>query len=121
MRLWSLHPRYLDGKGLGGLWREGLLARHCLLGLTRGYVHHPQLRRFRAHASPVEALDAYLGVVWEEACARGYRLDGTKLGNRLVTVAAIPLHRGQLDFEIGHLARKLRERDPVRAADLEAA
>ena len=27
MRLWSLHPRYLDRQGLTALWREGLLAR----------------------------------------------------------------------------------------------
>ena len=27
MRLWSIHPRYLDPKGLVALWREGLLAQ----------------------------------------------------------------------------------------------
>ena len=27
MRLWSLHPRYLDAKGLVALWREALLAQ----------------------------------------------------------------------------------------------
>ncbi|MFR6354685.1 pyrimidine dimer DNA glycosylase/endonuclease V, partial [Akkermansia sp.] len=27
MRLWSLHPSYLDSAGLVALWREGLLAR----------------------------------------------------------------------------------------------
>jgi len=30
MRLWSLHPRYLDAKGLVALWREGLLAQKVL-------------------------------------------------------------------------------------------
>lgn len=37
MRLWSLHPKYLDTKGLVACWREGLLARKVLLGETRGY------------------------------------------------------------------------------------
>jgi hypothetical protein len=46
MRLWSLHPRYLDAKGLVALWREGLLAQKVLAGLTKGYRHHPQLTRF---------------------------------------------------------------------------
>ncbi|MBI1906354.1 MAG: DNA lyase [Rhodocyclales bacterium] len=27
MRLWSLHPRYLDPQGLVALWREALLAQ----------------------------------------------------------------------------------------------
>jgi len=25
MRLWTLHPKYLDARGLVALWREGLL------------------------------------------------------------------------------------------------
>ncbi|OAD21125.1 DNA-(apurinic or apyrimidinic site) lyase / pyrimidine dimer DNA glycosylase, partial [Candidatus Thiomargarita nelsonii] len=37
MRLWSLHPKYLDPKGLVALWRETLLAQKVLLGETRGY------------------------------------------------------------------------------------
>ena len=27
MRLWTLHPKYLDAKGLVALWREALLAQ----------------------------------------------------------------------------------------------
>jgi hypothetical protein len=49
MRLWTIHPRYLDSQGLVALWREALLARAVLRGETRGYRHHPQLIRFRAH------------------------------------------------------------------------
>jgi len=40
MRLWSLHPRRLDGKGLIASWREGLLARAALAARTRGYRNH---------------------------------------------------------------------------------
>ena len=45
MRLWSLHPSYLDARGLVALWREGLLAQAVLKGRTRGY----QLRFERDH------------------------------------------------------------------------
>lgn len=31
MRLWSLHPKYLDRMGLLAVWREGLLAQSVLL------------------------------------------------------------------------------------------
>ena len=47
MRLWTLHPKYLDARGLVALWRESLLAQAVLAGRTRGYRSHPQLERFR--------------------------------------------------------------------------
>ena len=79
MRLWSLHPKYLDSKGLVALWREGLLAKAVLEGKTRGYTHHPQLERFREHPDPLAAIVAYLRVVLEEAIRWGYRFDPGKL------------------------------------------
>ncbi len=80
MRLWSLHPRYLDPQGLVALWREGLLAQAVLRGRTKGYRHHPQLQRFRAHASPRSAINAYLAEVHAEAARRGYSFDRSKIG-----------------------------------------
>lgn len=115
MRLWSLHPRYLDRQGLVALWREGLLARAVLAGKTRGYTRHPQLERFRAQADPLAAVEAYLWAVWEEAVSRGYRFDGAKLGARR-PVPTMPVETGQLAFEWRHLRRKLAGRSPETAA-----
>ena len=78
MRIWSLHPRYLDPQGLVALWRETLLARAVLNGQTRGYTRHPQLERFRAHAEPLALVDAYLEAVHREATSRGYAFDASK-------------------------------------------
>jgi hypothetical protein len=111
MRLWTLHPRHLDPKGLVALWREGLLARAVLRGGTTGYRRHPQLERFRAAARPLDALDAYLHAVCDEADARGYRFDCAKLGMR-VAVAPLEVTGGQLDFEWRHLLAKLAVRAP---------
>jgi hypothetical protein len=119
MRLWSLHPRYLDAKGLVALWREGLLARKVLCGETRGYRHHPQLERFRQHADPVALVDAYLRHVCEEATCRGYRFDGSKLGPG-ARRARLPVTRGQIGYEWDHLRRKLQTRDAERLKSLEA-
>ena len=110
MRLWSLHPRYLDPQGLVALWREALLAREVLRGHTTGYRKHPQLERFRAHASPLSAIEAYLASVHAEATGRGYAFDRSKLAPvrrrvRLTTTL------GQLGYESRHLARKLRSRN----------
>lgn len=111
MRLWTLHPKYLDPQGLVALWREGLLAQAVLHGRTRGYRHHPQLARFQAHADPHAAIDAYLAVVLDEAGARGYRFDAGKLGPRQ-EVAAIAVNDGQVAHEWRHLMAKLSLRAP---------
>lgn len=109
MRLWSLDPAHLDARGLVALWREGLLARAVLRGRTRGYRHHPQLRRFRAHPRPVAAMNSYLTAVWREADRRGYHFDIRKIrGPR--TSRPIAVNRGQLHFEWDHLLKKLRRR-----------
>jgi hypothetical protein len=114
MRLWTLHPRYLDSVGLVSVWREALLARQVLRGRTRGYRHHPQLDRFRAHPSPLSAINAYLQAVHKEAVARGYAFDKTKLGT-VRSRSRIRATAGQLAYEWKHLRSKLLERCPERA------
>ena len=112
MRLWSVHPRYLDPQGLVALWREALLARAVLRGVTKGYRHHPQLERFRSHVSPRSAITAYLSAVHIEASSRGYAFDRTKVGTRRA-VEAIAVTRGQLEYEWEHLLTKLSVRSPA--------
>lgn len=104
---------YLDARGLCALWREGLLAKQVLAGRTRGYRHHPQLERFRAHASPEAAIDAYLAEVLVEAQSRTYCFDETKVRGLRVS-RPMTETRGQLLHEWKHLLRKLRLRDPAR-------
>ena len=112
MRLWSLHPRYLDPQGLVALWREALLAKAVLRGETRGYTHHPQLDRFKAHAHPRLAINAYLGAVHAEATRRGYAFDRSKIG-LLRVVRPIAVGSDQLAHEWDHLQRKLALRSPA--------
>jgi hypothetical protein len=109
MRLWSLDPAHLDARGLVALWREALLARAVLRGRTRGYKHHPQLTRFRAHPQPVAAINSYLAIVWREADRRGYRFDVRKLRG-VLTSRRIGVTGGQLEYEWLHLLKKLRRR-----------
>lgn len=119
MRLWSLHPRYLDPKGLVALWREGLLARAVLAGQTKGYRSHPQLRRFQEQVDPLAAIDAYLAEVHREASSRGYRFDGSKLGDGS-RAPSLEVADGQLAFELGHLRAKLELRAPEYGKRFEA-
>ncbi len=110
MRLWTLHPRYLDPQGLVALWREALLARAVLRGETRGYLHHPQLQRFREQALPRSAINAYLAGVHVEANTRGYAFDASKF-SRVRSPTSIAATSGQLDYEWTHLLRKLEMRN----------
>lgn len=112
MRLWSVHPMYLDSPGLVALWREALLARAVLRGMTRGYRRHPQLQRFRCCGAPRSAINAYLLTVAREAEVRGYRFDRSKVGPVRRPVQ-IPVTRGQLELEWRHLLHKLERRSPV--------
>lgn len=109
MRLWTLHPKYLDAKGLVASWREALLAQAVLKGETAGYRHHPQLRRFKSHPDPLAAIATYLHAVQEEALARGYRFDRTKINRRRTRIKIVE-NRGQLLCEWQHLRAKLRAR-----------
>jgi pyrimidine dimer DNA glycosylase len=111
MRLWTLHPRYLDAKGLVAAWREALLAQKVLQGRTRGYKHHPQLERFRSHTRPLQAIAAFLAGLAQEAKRRGYQFDHSKISRRRLR-AQIEETRGQLAFEWNHLSAKLRRRAP---------
>ena len=112
MRLWTIHPKYLDPQGVVALWREALLARAVLRGKTRGYRHHPQLARFRAHALPRCAINAYLAAIHDEATARGYAFDKRKIGP-LRSVDPISTTTGQISYEWRHLLGKLSERSRV--------
>lgn len=115
MRLWSLHPKYLDPQGLVALWREALLARAVLRGETRGYTHHPQLDRFKAHPHPRLAINAYLAAIHDEAARRGYAFDRSKIGP-VRAVRPVPVSAGQVAFEWSHLLGKLAARSPDRLA-----
>ena len=148
MRLWSVHPRYLDTAGLTACWREALLAQKVLTGATRGYRRHPQLERFlpgsalAAQAGPDPSVDvssesvrladtsrrflgvaaggwpgdlvvAYLHGVADEADARGFAFDRSRIaGPRPAVEIVVEVTAGQLAHEWAHLRAKLADRSP---------
>ncbi|GAB2525885.1 pyrimidine dimer DNA glycosylase/endonuclease V [Paramicrobacterium agarici] len=111
MRLWSVHPRYFDRQALTAAWREGLLAQSVIAEPGRGYSNHPQLARFRETAEPLRAIGTFLSGLVDEADARGYRFDRSKIreakmGERML------VSDGQLAYEWSHLLAKLQRRTP---------
>lgn len=112
MRLWSLHPKYLDPQGLVALWRETLLAQAVLRGETRGYRSHPQLDRFKGHSAPLSALSLYLQAIHAEAQSRGYAFDKSKIRPARKPVM-LSVTSGQMAYEWSHLLAKLQIRNPA--------
>jgi hypothetical protein len=117
MRLWSLHPKYLDRQGLLACWRESLLAQKVLKGETRGYKNHPQLMRFRSRPDPLAAIGSYLSALADEADRRGYHFERSRIDVDRPAVK-IPVTVGQLNYEWGHLKEKLNRRDPGRLREM---
>lgn len=117
MRLWSIHPQYLDSKGLVALWREALLAQHVLGQKTTGYRSHPQLIRFRNAKKPLDAINQYLSAVYAEAEKRNYHFDKSKIDWNFEE-ATIEVTDGQLKYEARHLLNKLSVRCPEKYNEL---
>lgn len=117
MRLWTLHPKYLDARGLVAAWREGLLAQAVLGGRTKGYTKHPQLTRFLESARPLAYVGAYLAAVHDEASRRGYRFERRKI-RRVSRHGRLRATVGQIEYEWRHLRAKLAKRDRAWLADL---
>ena len=117
MRLWTISFKYLDAKGLVALWREALLAKNVLAGLTKGYKNHPQLDRFYAHENSLEAINAYLAGVYAQACTRGYKFDAAKVGEfDERNLAKIVVSCGQIEYKFAFYKKaKSARRQGLRA------
>jgi hypothetical protein len=117
MRIWSVHPKYLDTKGLVALWRETLLAKHVLEGNTKGYRNHPQLSRFRSAENPINSINLYLSIVYNEAIKREFNFDKNKISWNFYPVK-INVTKEQMKFETTHLLNKLKIRDKKKYNEL---
>lgn len=121
MRIWSIHPKYLDRQGLGGAWKEAhqaqaILRRHIVGGQPFAdipYGMHPQLDRLKAQPDPLGALGLVMTTIRDEGISRGYSYKAAIL--RVDQSARFWISEAQLAYERLHMMRKLRNRDPARA------
>lgn len=110
MRLWSIHPKYLDTKWLLASWREWLLARNVLLWNTKWYKKHPQLIRFKASFDKIKSIDAFLYQIYLESKNRWYNFDISKI-ELIKEEWIINVTKWQIKYEFKHLLSKLELRD----------
>lgn len=111
MRLWSIHPEYLDRMGFLGLWREALHAQKVLMGQTRGYVNHPQLDRFKRSGQPVPYIVEYLKWIYRESLYRDYKFNAKLITQADNVIKPITVSLGQLNYEYDLLLLKVKARD----------
>lgn len=114
MRLWSLHPKYLDRTWLLACWREWLLAKKVLEWNTIWYKNHPQLIRFKNYQNAIIAVNAFLSQIFLESKNRLYSFWFHKI-DFIVTEWIIDVTIWQLEFEKMHLLKKLQIRDIQKA------
>ena len=117
MRLWSIHPKYLDSRGLVALWRETLLAKNVLAGKTKGYTKHPQLLRFKEAEDPMIAINSYLLDVYNESLERGYNFNPEKF-DQFNKQLLIPVSSGQIEYEFRLLLHKFISGGFLRSLNL---
>ena len=120
MRLWSLHPKYLDVKGLLSAWREALLASAVLQNQTKGYRNHPQLNRFKESADPISAIALFLQEIHKESKQRSYNFDASKIPN-IKSNIKLQVSKEQLLYEWNFLKAKLAKRDPHKLAEINSS
>lgn len=79
MKLWLIHPKYLDQKSLKKCWQD-TLAAIVLLGRSKeDQQNYPQLKRFLSHKTAEIQLHAYLYFLLQEALKRDLKYDSSKV------------------------------------------
>jgi nitroimidazol reductase NimA-like FMN-containing flavoprotein (pyridoxamine 5'-phosphate oxidase superfamily) len=87
------------------------------MGETTGYRNHPQLDRFQKTSDPAGSLSSYLLEIYRESQNRDFRFDPEKIRNKAGT-SKIKVTRGQLEFELDHLKKKLKGRDESKYKEI---
>lgn len=113
MRIWSIHPKYLDKIWLVAGWRETLLAKNVLEWNTKWYKNHPQLERFKKLDNPLFWINKYLQELYNEASFRWYKFDKNKF-EKIDKNIKIKITSGQIKYEFEHLLKKLEIRDKAK-------
>lgn len=117
MRLWSLHPQYLDDQTFYLTWKRGMIAVRALTGKLAPYeqrfAHHGQLERFKKYPDPTQAISDYMHALVDEAERRHYqfpRYFKRKSLPKPPNGTRIPVTAGQMECEIWLYARLISQR-----------
>ena len=110
MRVWTIHPRYLDRKELRLSWSSGLKALKVLSQPKIYNRFQSGLSVFRTQSEPLFALTSYLLEIAKEGKRRGMDMDVSNLPKlpkdfRLKIPVSVQRVRSDRQLLIKHLAR----------------
>ena len=96
------------------------MEQKVLAGHTKGYKNHPQLIRFKKQSNSLKFIGTYLNHIYLEAKRRGYNFNEAKILMKLSASAKskMSVTSGQVEFEMIHLKKKLKNRSPADLAAL---
>lgn len=110
MRLWSIHPKYLDNRSLMVFWNDAILAKSSILGKID--FHSPHFQRFKYIDNKEHVLNVYMKEIFLEGSKRNLNFDKNQIEDifllPLLTSDLIDLTYGQLKFEFELLVDKFK-------------
>jgi len=118
MRLWAIHPKYLDVEALRVLWKDILTVHKIFLGETNNYINHPHVKFFLELEKPESYIKNYSISIYEEALLRGYSYKSNLIDMKNKRIKRIGIAKEQLENEFTILKDKLLFRDNERYRDL---
>lgn len=118
MSLWSVHPRYLDNKGLISAWNRGLQLQKQLSTEPARNTGNSQLIMFSRQEKPLHAIGSYLSFIASEGCRRGYKFTHEKILYPNFDEELLPIDSEQLRSENQMLQNRLKTRDKNRYQQL---
>lgn len=117
MRLWSLHPMYLDKIGAVAQWKEGLQAIASEIGISKMFKNHPQKKRFK-NVDQIKDYLYWLYVLRQDINFNEDLLFKYNKTRSPLEVKVIPVNSGQIAYEQWFLFTKLMGRNRELAIKL---
>lgn len=110
MKLWSIHPKYLDKDTLFSCWEEALKVKTIIENRSR--ESNLQVSKFKQCDNPLAQINTYLYYLLQEALKRGYKLDSSKISFGLTIFSKkIVIPRIQADFEFNILLKTMKSKN----------
>lgn len=113
MRLWTLHPKYLDNNNLKLLWESALQAREVILDKNAAADNVLQLKRFIKCNNPRPTINYYLHEIQKEGKSRGLNFPQSEVGP-YIKRTPINTTTEQLKYEWALMLDILKKESPAR-------
>lgn len=110
MKLWKIHPKYLDDKELLDLFKHALIVKDILSGKLLAYRTNKYVSIFKERGNPILAIDAFLYQIYIEIKKRGYHQDHSNI-RKVSIIEKINIKKEDIDEEYNEFLKLIKERN----------